>query len=156
MTYVSSRFAYSIRYPPDWVVTPATQDWNDHHIPNPFGPAVDRFGVSPDSEVRVLVSSDPLGPGQTAAERIAQLDFINAGEGSSPPACLVSDRHTITLDGSEARQESQVCFQTDRLIEVVVVRDGRFYLVDIIAPHVLSQADRATFDQFLSSFRFGG
>ncbi len=154
--YASTRLAYSIRYPADWVVTSATEDWSNHHPPFPFGPAVDRFGVSGDSASYVFISSDESGPDQSPAERIAQLDFINAGEGGPIPACLSSDRHAITLDGVQARQEDQVCFKTDHLIEVVVVHRDRLYLVDILSPQALTPTERTTFDQFLEAFRFGG
>ncbi len=154
--YASTRFAYSIMHPPGWSVTPATTDWTDHHPPFPSGTAVDRFRMSGDSNSYVFVTSDPLGADQSGAERIAQIDFINAGEGASTPTCLSSDRHAIMLDGVEARQEDQVCFKKDHLIEVVVVHQDRLYLVDILSPTALSPSDRTTFDQFLEGFRFGG
>ena len=153
-TYTSSRFAYSIRHPAEWLVTPATGDWPDHHLPTPFGPTVDRFGASRGGDTYVFATSDRLDPDQVAAERIAQLDFVNAGEGGSP-ACLASNRHTITLDRVDARQEDLFCFGKDHLIEVAVIHDGRFYLVDFLSSHVPSQTDKTTFDRFLASFEFG-
>ena len=153
--YESIRHAYTVRYPPDWIVTPATADWADHHPPFPFGKAVDRFRASPNSDSFVLITSDASGPDQTGAERIAQVDFINAGEGG-PTACLSSDRHVIKLDGIDARQEDLVCFKTDHLIEVAVVHNDRLYLIDILASRELDQTDRTTFDQFLEAFRFAG
>jgi hypothetical protein len=153
-SYASDRFAYSVEYPTDWVVTPATQDWANHHLPNPSSPTQDRFGASPKSESFALMSSDSLDADQSPAERFSQLDFTNQAEGNPVGACRTSDRHTFTLDGVEARREDLIC-QQDHLIEVAVVRDGRFYLIDFFAPRALSETERATFDRFLASFKFG-
>ena len=154
-TYRSDRFAYLVKHPSGWVVTPATDDWPNHHLPAPLSPTVDRFGASRDSATYLSISSDPLGPDQVPAERIAQLDFVNAGEGASPPACLISDHGTITLDGVDARQEEMLCFEKDHLIEVAVVHGGRFYLLDIVSSAPLDAPDRATFASVVASFRFG-
>jgi len=154
-TYRSDRFAYVVRHPAGWVVTAATDDWPNHHLPTPFGPTVDRFGASAASATFFVITSDPLGSDQVPAERIAQLDFVNAGEGNSPPACLLSEHGTVTLDGVEARQEAMVCFGKDHLIEVAVVHGGRFYLLDMISATPLDALERATFASAVASFRFG-
>lgn len=147
--YTSSRFAYSIDYPADWVATPATRDWPSDGWPFPDGTSVDKFGLTPTS-TRVLVSSVPLKAGEVAAERIAGLDSINA------PICRLSDRHDITIDGVTARQEDFFCFSKDYGIEVAVVNAGRFYQLDLFSQTPIGETDRATFDRFLASFRFGG
>ena len=81
----------------------------------------------------MLITSDPLDADQGAAERIAAIDFINAGEGSGS-GCLSSDRHSITLGGVEARQEDLTCFGTDHLI-------FRLYFPGMPHRHVLRELE---------------
>jgi hypothetical protein len=154
-SFTSGRFAYSIDHPSDWIVTAATGDWTNHQLPHPRGHDQDRFASAPDGGSFVQASSDPLGPGQVPAERIAQIDFANAGAGNPAGACTNSDRQTFLLDGVEARREELTC-QGEHWLEVVVVHDARIYLINLFAPSALDETDRATFDRFLASFRFGG
>lgn len=158
-TYASSRFAYSIDYPTDWVVTPATKDWPSSGFPEPDGVAVDKFSPASNSTLSVSVSSGPLKAGEVAADRIAELDAFNA------PLCQVSRGPDITIDGVSARQEDLACVGTDFVIEVVAARDGRFYSIVLFSTGTreaasvtgqIRETNRGTFDRFLSSFRFGG
>ena len=144
-TYTSSRFAYTIDYPRDWVVTPATADWLIEGL-HPEGNDLDKFGLTPRG-TRVLVSSTQITDGMSSAHRIAQLDRINA-------PCDLSDRHGITLDGATARQEDFFCFGVDYGIEVVVANKSRHFQIDLFSPTPLGDTDRAIFDRFLASFRF--
>ncbi len=144
-SYTSFRFAYSIDYPADWVVTPATSDWNFGGL-HPEGSNLDRFGLTP-TGIHVLVSSTPVTAEQSSADRIAELDAINV-------ACRLSDRHEITLDGVTARQEDFFCFGVDYGIEVVVAHETRHFQIDLFSKTPIGGTDRATFERFLDSFRF--
>ena len=54
------------------------------------------------------------------------------------------------------RQEDQVCAQTIEVVEVLGASKDRFFEINLVSGvSSLSDADRATFDRFLSSFRFG-
>ena len=145
-TYPSFRFGYSIDYPAAWGVTPATSDWIFGGL-HPEGSNLDRFGLTP-TGTRVLVSSTPNTAEQSSADRIAELDAINV-------ACRLSDRHEITLDGVTARQEDFFCFGVDYGIEVVVANETRHFQIDLFSQTPIGETDRATFERFLSSFRFG-
>lgn len=148
-TYVSSRFVYSIDYPVDWVVTPATEDWPAAGFPSPGGKRADRFGPISTSTIFVFVSSVPFDAGRDEITLRNELDLEN------PMVCEMSELHEITVDGVTGRQEDAFCFDRDHIIEVVVVNENRFYMIDMFSGSPLSGTDRAIFDEFLASFRFG-
>ncbi len=147
-TYVSSRFAYSIDYPVDWVVTPATEDWPAAGFPFPNGVRTDRFGPTPTSKISVYVSSVPFEDGRDEVTLRNELDSEN------PMICEMSDRHEVTIDGVTGRQEDAFCLGTDYVIEVVVSNETRFYMIDMFSDSPLDETDRATLDKFLATFRF--
>ena len=147
-TYVSSRFAYSIDYPIDWVVTPATEDWPAAGFPFPNGVRTDRFGPTPTSTISVYVSSVPFEDGRDEVTLRNELDSEN------PMICEMSDRHDVTIDGVTGRQEDAFCLGTDYVIEAVVSNETHFYMIDMFSESPLDETDRATFDKFLATFRF--
>jgi hypothetical protein len=153
-TYTSSRLGYTTDHPADWGVTPATADWPSIGLPEKGGVSMDVFGPSP-SGTTVWVSSVPLKPGKDAAYWIAELDSQNAAFCNQ-----TSNRHSISIDGVSVRQEDQVCAQTIHIIEVLGASASRFYEIIIVRDlsdgSPLTDTERATFDRFLASFRFGG
>lgn len=146
----STRFAYSIEYPADWTVAPATEDWPVRGFPYPDSPSVDRFGPTRTSTTWVFASSVALAPGQVAAERIAELDGDNA------LACQLSPEHQIAVGGLTAREQDFFCFARDYGIEVIATAGGRFYQIDVISRAPIDQSLRETFGRFLASVAFGG
>jgi len=148
-TYESSRYAYSVDYPTDWIATPASQDWPPTGFSYPDDPAIDKWVMpSPSpSWVLMFVSSVPLADGEDAAKRIARLDADN------DQVCEVSNRRDITIEGVAARQEDGTCFGSDYISEVAAV-NSRFYLLYVLSGSPLSETSLATFDHFLGSFRF--
>ena len=150
-TYTSSRYAYSIDYPSDWIATPASQDWPATGFSYPEDPAIDKWvrpGNSP-TWVLMFVSSVPLKVDEKPTERMARLDADNAS------VCQLSKRTDITIDGSKARQEEGNCFGSDFIREVAAVHGGRFYLIYVLSGSPLDETSLATFDHFLGSFHFG-
>jgi hypothetical protein len=150
-TYASTRYAYSVDYPTDWIATPASQDWPATGFSYPDDPAIDKW-VKPAAGsdwVLMFVSSVPLKDGETAKERIARLDADNA------TVCQLSNRQDVTLDGATARQEEGMCFGSDYIREVAAVHDDRFYFEYVLSGSPLSDTTLATFDLFLASFHFG-
>jgi hypothetical protein len=150
-TFDSHRFVYAVDHPVDQAVEPATIDWPDDPLsqPDPFGPGVDRF-VLHDGTSWVLISSVALRPGEKALERQASIDQNNA------MACTYTRPATaFRLAGADARREELYCFSRDSIVEIVVVYHERVYLLDLFAKGVpLTDADRATFERMLASFRF--
>ena len=150
-TYSSTRYAYTVDYPTDWIATPASQDWPATGFSYPDDPAIDKW-VKPAAGadwVLMFVSSVPLKPDEKPMERIARLDADNAS------VCQLSNRQDVTLDGVSARQEDGKCFGSDYIREVAAVRDGRFYFEYVLSGSPLSDTTLATFDRFLASFHFG-
>ena len=150
-SYTSSRFAYTIDYPTDWVLTPATMDW-----PAPAFPAMvggfehDTFGP-PYFGSQLNVSSVPLEAGKGAADWLVGLDH----EGSNND-CQWSTTRTVVVDGVDARRREGVCMSTDQIIEIAVASDNRFYLLNLFGTPSgpFTDVNHATLDQFLASFRF--
>lgn len=144
--YTSDRFHYSMGHPASWAVQPATTDASE----DPFGHGVDRYTIDGATDTWVLVSSDPLRPGEKPLERQGSIDQANA------MSCLYKKlATTITLDGVDARREELYCFQRDNILEVFVVHADRSYFVQLFAKGVpLRDGDRAIFEQMLTSFRF--
>ena len=151
-TYASSRFAYTIAYPADWVAIPATQDWPPTGFPDKQGTDHDVLGPK-SYGTRLFVSSVPLTAGKTVADWLAALDSDNTSH-----LCHLSTPRTITVDGVNARMQEGPCMFTDQLIEVVMANDKRFYQINLFNGPVggYTDADRATLDRALASFRFGG
>ena len=152
-SYTSSRFAYTADYPTTWTVTPATADWPRIGLPQKGGMPMDV--IEPYlSAPRLFVSSVPLNAGRSEAELTALFDNENAAFCDE-----TSNRHSITVDGAEMRQEDQVCGGTAHVIEVLGVAGGRFYEINIVRDvsdgSPLTATDRAIFDRFLASLRFG-
>jgi hypothetical protein len=147
--FTSKRFAYSIEYPEDWLVTEAAADWPEVGWPAPDGNAVDRFARSSDA-AQVTISSDTLAAGEVAAGRRAEIDQETA------LACKISGRATVAIDGADAKREDELCFGKDHIIDVFVEHGGRIYLIDWLAKAETTEGDRALFDAMLARFRFGG
>ena len=159
VTHSSKRFAYSIEYPAGWVVTPATLDWPRIGFPAPDSQAVDRFGATAASTTWMYVSSLLLADGETGAGtpiKAKDMDDVRIGEMDAeyPLACDLSIRQEVTVDGVTGRRQDLVCFGRDHVTEVLVSNDTRLYLIDVLSPAPLADADRARFDRFVGSFRF--
>ena len=149
--YTSSRFAYAADYPTAWGMTPATQDWPSIGIPEKGGAGMDNFGPRPFG-IQLWVSSVPLKADTDAAGWISLFDSENAAFCNT-----TSNRHSVIVDGATMRQEDQVCAQTYNAIEIVGADHGRFYEIILVQNNnsPLTTTDRATFDRFLTSFKFG-
>jgi hypothetical protein len=149
-TYTSSRFAYSIDHPASWSLTPAASDWPKIGLPEKGGQTMDVFGQTP-SGISVWVTSVPVTSANDTAALLAAFDSQNTAFCNS-----TSNRHDITLDGVAMRQEDQVCAQSVQVVEVLGASKDRFFEINLVSSSErgLSDTNRATFDRFLSSFRF--
>ncbi len=149
--YTSDRFAYTIDYPSDWLVTPATMDWPSTDFPEKSGPSLDIFGPR-SFGTQLFVSSVALKPGKTPADWLAELDRWNTNH-----QCHLSTPGTITVDGVGARQQEGDCMGGDQIVEVVMANKDRFYQINLFGAPTGSFTDeaRARLDRFLASFHFG-
>ena len=142
-TYSSTRFLYSMQYPNDWTVTEATKDWPGAGFPFPRSANTDKFSPDASSTTIVFVSSVDIERGRVVAP---ELDIEN------PMFCELSDRHVITVDGRDARQEDQFCFGQDYIVEVELRTETQFYIIDVLSKSAITEELRATFETFLASF----
>lgn len=147
-TFTSERFAYAIDHPADWTETPAAADWPETGWPAPDSNAADRFEVPGAAPGQVTVSSDVLAADEVAAGRLAEIDQETA------LVCQVSGITPVTIDGAEGRQNEQLCFGRDHVIEAFVDHADRIYLIYWFSPAAIPDTDRAIFAEMLKRFTF--
>ena len=146
--FTSDRFAYSIEHPAGWTETPATTDWPTTGWPAPDSDAADRFHVPGSTSAQLSVSSDVLAADEAAAGRRAEIDQESA------LVCQISGITPITVDGAEGRQNDQLCFGRDHVIEVFVDHGDRIYLIYWFSRAAIPDTDRAIFAEALNRFTF--
>jgi hypothetical protein len=146
--FTSDRFAYSIEHPAGWSETPAATDWPATGWPAPDSEAADRFKVPGSSATQLSVSSDVLDAGEAAAGRLAEIDQESA------LVCQMSGISPVTIDGAEGRQNDQLCFGRDHVIQVFVDHADRIYLIYWFSRSPIPETDRAIFAAALKRFTF--
>lgn len=103
--FVSGRNGFSLMYPADWVVTPATESW-PADIFLPVGhPALDQLQKA--GEVRLVAASQLLGPGQTEDEWVSTYFYAYPWAFSCVTKLAASPR--ISIDGKSAYLDSAGC-----------------------------------------------
>lgn len=147
-TFVSTRFAYSIEHPTGWIETAAASDWPAVGWPAPDGDSSDRFEVPGDAPGQLTVSSDVLAADEVASGRRAEIDQETA------LICRIGAFTSVMIDGAEGRQNDQVCFGRDHVIEVFVGHADRIYLMYWLSSAEIPDTDRAIFTEMLKRFRF--
>lgn len=122
--FTSPRHGFSIQYPGDWIVTPATTSWQPGAINLWGSAAVDEFRGA---TVRFAGTSQPLEPGQTAEGWLVAYAVGSClGEPSSWPAVPI-DAATgyITADGCEVPDPP--IGKGGRIFDAVAIVGGRAY-----------------------------
>jgi hypothetical protein len=135
-TFVSPRNGYSVIYPDDWVVNPATQSWQAGVVNQWGSPALDELRGS---TVRFVGASQLLAPGQTAEDWLS---------GFAAQACI-TPRATwlnVRIGASTGLIDADGCEAPDpplgkggALYDAVVIVDGRAY--DFTMDGELSHSD---------------
>ena len=82
-SFRSARHGFSVRYPEDWTVTPATESWPSADAPGPPDPMLDMF-IAPNL-VTFAVVSQPLPNGETGDAWLARHE--EAGAARDPAVC---------------------------------------------------------------------
>ena len=123
-TFISPRNGYSVQYPGDWTVTPATARWEPGGV-NAWGsPALDELRGS---TARFVGSSQPLGAGQTGDAWLA---------GYAGAACVgpLETWPTVTIGSATGRIDADGCLapggslsREGPLFDAVVIFGGRAY-----------------------------
>jgi hypothetical protein len=147
-SFTSERFAYLIEHPADWTETPAVADWPATGWPAPDSDAADRFSVPGSASSQLSVSSDVLAADEVAGGRLAEIDQETA------LVCQVGGFTPVTIDGAKGRQNDQVCFGRDHVIEVFVDRADRIYLIYWFSRAPIPDTDRAIFAEALKRMTF--
>jgi hypothetical protein len=135
-TFVSPRHGYTLQYPADWTVIPATASWVTGVVNQWGSPALDELRGS---TVRFVAASQPLPPGETPDEWLTAY---------APSACITprTDWPTVYIGAATGQITSDGCEAPDPplgkggpLFDAVVVLDGRAY--DFTMDGELSHAD---------------
>ena len=146
--FTSDRFAYSIEHPAGWAETPAATDWPQTGWPRPDSDAADRFVVPGSPGTQLSVSSDVLAADEVADGRLAEIDQETA------LVCQISGITAIEIDGAGGRQNEQLCFGRDHVIEAFVGHADRIYLIYWFSRAPIPEPDRAIFAEAMDRFRF--
>jgi hypothetical protein len=159
-THVSSLYAYKVRYPATWKLTPGTHPGlvNDVEADLSLGRA-DFYGDTIGNGHGLMVTSAPLSP--TAADIAAWSALVDAqvrqefGGYLHIGACLKSTR-TLVLDGEPAKEVDYICPDHDWLW-VTAIHAGRDYQVTWLDDGGFSSDSlRPLLDKFLKTFAFTG
>ena len=89
---------------------------------------------------------DQLEKGRT--EHQAEIDQESA------LVCQISGISPVTIDGAEGRQNDQLCFGRDHVIQVFVDHADRIYLIYWFSRSPIPETDRAIFAAALKRFTF--
>lgn len=151
-TYSSSRYGYAIRYPADWMLTPASRSWKAGEV-TPWGsPALD---VLQGVRVRLVAASQPLAPGQSAADWYRA--YCLAGDPSdtgcsefttrNPPIKIGSATGYVDLDGVPAA--GGTVLPGGPIFDAVVVTNRAYeFTLD-------GAVTRSDFERLLATVEFG-
>lgn len=130
-TFVSTRNGFSVDYPAGWTATPATAGWPPVTY-LPYGnPALDTLERS--GEARLIVASQPLGPGGTEETWLAA--FFRPYEGGAPCAGDRSTWPRLEIGGVLGYLDAADCFvpldarisERDVSFDALVFSGGRVY-----------------------------
>jgi hypothetical protein len=153
--FQSPRYQYSMDRPATWTTVTGTQDWAPDTIPSPGGVSEDRFVSDVDPQTWILATSDALRAGEQPVARQSKLDQENATVCSIPgQAGGLRGTTTVVIDGVSARREAWDCGEWT-VSELFFVHADRVYLIDLASKgHPLTDADKATLERMLATFRF--
>jgi hypothetical protein len=133
-TFVSTRNGFSVRYPAGWSASPAATSW----LPNTFvpigNPALDELKLQ--GVARLVVASQRLGAGQTAASWIASFGqeyYLRrcSGDPAAWPRVTVDGRSGY-LDLNACPVAADAAFATpDVAFDVIVFAADRVYRIGL-------------------------
>ena len=151
--FTSTRYSYSVNYPPGWTTVRATTSVLTGSFPLEIGPEVDKLlscGDSCPKGIDVVVYARKLAAGKTLAGFAA--DEAAALQATSRSA--LKSRARGTLDGESAILLTCSRCLNNYLIEYAVVHRGHGFDVYLLAPPGHEARDRATFLRILRTFHF--
>jgi hypothetical protein len=120
-TYVSNRYGFSIAYPADWVLTPATREWTMAVDAKDFlGGGADHFLEAPNMGVGVNAWSVAVEPGMTSAAWLDAYCPLN----TQPCTGIDQRSNPAQMDGHAG---VIVAFTDD--VQAFFLVDGRMYVV---------------------------
>src|SRR5919201_3344628 len=154
--YISKRFDYSMRYPPGWIVRPATRT-PTNGVPSYYESSMDRYTLPPGKRtgtvgLHVNVSSQRVKHGTPT--RV----WIGADENSIADnfGCVPDARGAVTVGGAPARLLTyRACPSGENYYFLVIglVHQNRGYRIYWLGRRGHEAQDRALFLQFVKTFR---
>ena len=142
-TFTSER-GFSISYPTGWVTRPATSSWTTG-FPD-FGSTAGDIIYDPvlESNLWIVVASQPLADGTTAAQWVDDLMAVASAEDFCDPPI-----EPVTIDGNQGKQ----CGSPT----AAVAAGGRGYAIGLYTsgddPAIAATHDQAYFDEIVATLR---
>jgi hypothetical protein len=153
--FTSTRYGYSVEYPPGWTTIRATTSVLTGGFPLEIGPEVDKLlscGDSCPKGIDVVVYARKLPAGKTlgsfAADEAAALQETSRSALKSRAKGTLAGEQAIVLTCSR-------CLD-NYLVDYAVVHRGHGFDVYLLAPRGHEARDRATFLHILTTFHFTG
>jgi hypothetical protein len=155
-TFESARYPYSIGYPDNWVVRPATRSLTYLGVVEEIAPQIDLFSATPKdfpgSYPNLMVGAQPLDTGTSTREWVSKVEeFVDR---CGPPA---TTEH-VTVDGEKAILTffPGCYFQGRFQYWTTFVHEGMGYHVIWTGNTGDEARDRTVLDRILRSFRLTG
>jgi hypothetical protein len=152
--FTSALYAYSVRYPRQWSVLPATGPMPEDALTIDTSDTVDRFSSDPHGVgvPLLLIGAQAVPRGTTAQDWATQIgDHVEESGGCTSSgargASVDNEPATITLYSECNRRHTQWA---------TFVHDGRSYQVSWWGEPGRAQVDAPLFDELLGTFRFSG
>lgn len=136
-TFTSTRNGFSIGYPPDWTVTPATQSWPPNTFTQLGSPVLDQLSLG--RTYRLVIASQRLSPGQTEAQWVSSyfppfqgaMECDNATDLATAPRMPIDGRSGyLHLAGCPIYADSAMS-PNDIMFEAFVFADDHVYQITL-------------------------
>jgi len=151
--FISTRYGYSVKYPPGWTTARATTSVLTGNFPLEIGPEVDKLlscGDACPKGIDVVVYARKLLAGTTLGAFAA--DEAAALQETSRSALRLRTKATLASEPAIVLTCTR-CLD-NYLVEYAVVHHGHGFDVYLLAPPGHEARDRATFLHILTTFRF--
>jgi hypothetical protein len=148
--FASDRYRYEVVLPSGWLARPAESTWTSGALEGRCPSDWDCFSDNPD-DVTLAAAALAVPADLTLSQWRLRIQL------STPAVCSDSGPHTdTTLDGEPAQAWASTCSSEDLdVIKVVAIHGGQGYIVLFASTTSIGlEADRATIDAILATFRF--
>lgn len=149
LAFSSEFYGFKIDLPPDWTARAAITPWVTGGLEGQCPTDWDCFSHEADDRTLAIAAFD-------VAKATTLDDWQAAMHRTAPSFCKDSSAHETTLDGERGLMWTAACeSESLNAIKLAALRGKRAYMFLFVSPATQSpEANRATFDAVMSTFRF--